>query len=173
HRSLRGGRPSLAPLRQSKDGREQVAPLVGQAILRARPLVGLAVVLALEDLGLGQSPESCAQHAASTAQRTGEVVEPAQAIKGLAQDQKRPFLAQHVEGSANAAMFEVIEEAGMVHDCNISEFDSRTQKLDTKYESSTYTGKAAHDCRRQQGSAGARLCRDLKGQHPAAARQSG
>ena len=78
--------------------------------------IGLLVLAPLDDAGLCQGLQPRAQHAPPAAQRAGEIVEAAQAVKGLAQHQHRPFLAQHVQGAADRAVFEVVEEARMVHE---------------------------------------------------------
>jgi hypothetical protein len=79
-------------------------------------LVGLLVLAPLEDAGLRQGLQPGTQHAAAAAQRAGKIVEAAKTIEGLAQHQHRPFLAQHVQGAADRAVFEVEEEARMVHE---------------------------------------------------------
>jgi hypothetical protein len=96
-------RPTIAPLRQRKDGRIEVAPLRGEMILRPRPPSGLRVILPLQHARLRERLQSGAQYAAPALQRAGKIIEPAQSIHRFAQYQKRPLLAQHIECPLKAA----------------------------------------------------------------------
>ena len=78
----------LGNVRITGSGGEEVATLVGQTVFRAGTLVGFPVLSALRDAGFGQRPQPRAQHAAAAAQRPGEIVEPTEAVKGLAHDQQ-------------------------------------------------------------------------------------
>src|SRR6201988_5289504 len=76
-------------------------------------MAGLGIIPLCEDAGGNQRLQPRAKHAAAALQRAGEIVKARQPVNGLADDQQRPLLAQHVQRPLDAAILQVVLEARM------------------------------------------------------------
>src|SRR3954452_12731796 len=94
----------LAPLGQCHQNGPQVPALAGQAVFVAGAAAGLLVGDGLQDAGRGQLAEAVAEHGFREADVAVEVVEAADAVDGVTQDQQCPFLPDHVERALDGAV---------------------------------------------------------------------
>src|SRR5882757_4473044 len=136
--TLGAGFPSVPPLHQYDQGREQVVALFGQQILMAFPLPSFAIRLALEHAVLDERGESLAEQGPRAADIGQELLEAARTVKRLAEQQQRPLLPDDVEGALDRAvphpqflkagrlrLLEINRTPG--HQPIVAEFDNATQ----------------------------------------------
>src|SRR5207245_2302473 len=98
---------------QREQRRIEIAPLRGEMIFRSAAMAGLGIIPLCEDAGGNQRLQPRAQHAPAALERAGEIVKARQPVNGLAEDQQRPLLAQHVQRPLDAAILQVVLEARM------------------------------------------------------------
>jgi len=97
--SLGAGFPSVPPVHQYDQGREQVMTLFGEQVLIAFTLPSFAIRLALQHAVLDERGESLAEQGPRAADVGEELLEAARAVKRLAEHQQRPLLPDDVEGA--------------------------------------------------------------------------
>src|SRR6478672_7900390 len=97
--SLGAGFPSVPPVHQYDQGREQVMAFFGEQVLMAFTLPRFAIRLALQHAVLDEGGESLTEQGPRTADVGEELLEATRAVKRLAQHQQRPLLPDDVEGA--------------------------------------------------------------------------
>jgi hypothetical protein len=116
-RALGVGEVLVAPLAQRVDRRVEVAALLGQVVLGAAPLAGLAVLAALEHAVGEQQLEPVGEHGAGDPQVVLDVLEAVQAAGHFAHDQDDPGLADERDRAADGAVGDVpVEVIHKLHD---------------------------------------------------------
>src|SRR6476660_5235377 len=85
--ALGAGFPSVPPLHQYDQGREQVMTLVGEQVLMAFTLAWFAIRLAVQHAVLDEGGESLAEQGSRAADVGEELLEAARAVKRLAEHQ--------------------------------------------------------------------------------------
>src|SRR3954447_10097883 len=103
--------PLVAPLPDGVEDRPERTALLG--VDEVGPVAGLVVRLALHHARLDQRVEPDRQPVAGDAEALGPVLEPGDAEEGVAQDQQRPPLADHLEGTGDRAVH--VLEGGFPH----------------------------------------------------------
>src|SRR6202022_1703428 len=102
HRRTLQREMAVAPSEQRQQYRAEIAAALGQYIFVARRV--LVVAAALEQAGFDQSIQPTCQDIRGDAEALLKLVEPPQAIKGIAKDQDRPPLADTVEAAGDRAL---------------------------------------------------------------------
>src|SRR6478736_5600516 len=138
--SVGAGFPSVAPLHQYDQGREQVMAFFGEQVLMAFTLAGFAIRLAVQHAVLDERGESLTEQGPRTADVGEVLLEAARTVKRLAQHQQRPLLPDDVEGALDRAVahsqFLKAGRPGLLdvnqspaHGPMLAEFDNATQAL--------------------------------------------
>ena len=109
-RALRVGAVSVAPLHEPHQGRHQVDPLRRDHVPESAARAGLAVCLGGQDAVLDEFAEPLGKQVARTAEDALEVAEAGSAVPDLPEDQDRPLLAHHLQGSRDRAVRRVSVE---------------------------------------------------------------
>src|SRR6476620_494621 len=136
--SLGAGFPSVPPLHQHDQGREQVMALFGEQVLVAFTLAGFEIGLAVQHTVLDERGESLTEQRSRTADVGEELLEAARTVKRLAQHQQRPPLPDDVQGALDRAvahpqflkagrpgLLDINQSPG--HGPMLAEFDNATQ----------------------------------------------
>ena len=98
------GEVAVAPGRDRDQHREQREALLGEPVLVALALAGLAVGLPAQHVLLDEQGEPVRQHLAGDAGVAAHVVEAADAVEHLAQHDEGPPLAEDLHGAADGAV---------------------------------------------------------------------
>src|ERR1700752_4252329 len=138
--SLGAGFPSVPPLHQYDQGREQVMAFFGEQVFMAFTLAGFAISLAVQHAVLDERGESLTEQGSRTADVGEELLEAGRAVKRLAEHQQRPLLPDDVEGALDRAvphpqfleagrrgLLEINRTPG--HEPIVAEFDNATQPV--------------------------------------------
>ena len=131
--------PLVAPLADGRHHREQGAALVGEAVVVAT--AGLVVGDAGEHVVVDERVEPGGEHVASDAEALGEVVEAGDAEEGVAQDQQRPPLADHLERLGHRAVH--VGERDLLHTRHPTILGCVMQRYDAKVGRMTQPSDAA------------------------------
>lgn len=102
------GQVGVTPTLERREQRKQLSTGVGQVILAASPLAGLAIVSAFEQPDLDQTSQAPAEHGLRDPEVLLDVGKSMQPPEHLAQDLQHPRLTDDVDGPPDAAVSGVL-----------------------------------------------------------------